>query len=99
MTTASSPSEAFDKLDREQNKPELFIVDYRLAENVSGIEVAQHLQSFLADPVPVLIITGDTGPERLCEAGASGYPLLHELVQPAKLRSTLQYLFSKGNKY
>ena len=98
VITASSPNEAFDQLDMDQNKPELLIVDYRLPDNVSGIDVAKKLQSCLDYPVSVLIITGDTGPERLQEADASGYPLLHKPVQPAKLRSTLQYLLSKKNR-
>ena len=98
VITASSPTEAFNQLALDQNKPELLIVDYRLPDNVSGIEVAKKLQSSLTYPVSVLIITGDTGPERLREASASGYPLLHKPVQPAKLRSTLQYLFSQQKK-
>ena len=97
VITALSPAEAFDKLNSKQIKPELLIVDYRLPDNVSGIEVAKNLQNSLAYPVSVLIITGDTGPERLREADASGFPLLHKPVQPAKLRSTLQYLLSKKN--
>lgn len=97
VVTACSPTEAFDKLDGNLKKPELLIIDYRLPDNVSGIEVAKKLQNSLAIPVSVLIITGDTGPERLREADASGYPLLHKPVQPAKLRSTLQYLLSKQN--
>jgi len=92
VITAATPSEAFDLLKAHQKKPECLIIDYRLPDYVSGIEVAKQLQESLAYPVSVLIITGDTGPERLREADASGYPLLHKPVQPAKLRSTLQYL-------
>ena len=98
VITASSPTEAFNQLALDQNKPELLIIDYRLPDNVSGIDVAKKLQFSLTYPVSVLIITGDTGPERLREASASGYPLLHKPVQPAKLRSTLQYLFSQQKK-
>jgi signal transduction histidine kinase len=97
VITALSPAEAFDKLNSKQIKPKLLIVDYRLPDNVSGIEVAKNLQNRLAYPVSVLIITGDTGPERLQEADSSSFPLLHKPVQPAKLRSTLQYLLSKQN--
>jgi signal transduction histidine kinase len=97
VITAASPNEAFAQLDVNQKQPELLIVDYRLPDNVSGIEVAKQLQESLAYPVAVLIITGDTGPERLREADNSGYPLLHKPVHPAKLRSTLQYLLSKQN--
>jgi signal transduction histidine kinase len=95
VTTASSPAEAVDKLAAAMQRLDLLIIDYRLPENVSGIDVARNMQTSLDYPFAVLIITGDTGPERLREADASGYPLLHKPVQPAKLRSTLQYLMSK----
>lgn len=95
VITAASPVEAMEKLAANQQKLELLIIDYRLPDNVSGIDTARNLQDCLGYPVAVLIITGDTGPERLREADASGYPLLHKPVQPAKLRSTLQYLTTK----
>lgn len=97
VITAGSPAEAINKLAANEQPLEVLIIDYRLPDNVSGIEVARDLQKLLNYPVAVLIITGDTGPERLREADASGYPLLHKPVQPAKLRSTLQYLISKSN--
>lgn len=95
VITAGSPAEAVEKLAAIVQRLELLIVDYRLPDNVSGIDVARNLQDRLGYPAAVLIITGDTGPERLREADASGYPLLHKPVQPAKLRSTIQYLMSK----
>lgn len=97
VITAATPGAAFDQLNAHQKQPELLIVDYRLPDHVSGIEVAKQLQESLTYSVSVLIITGDTGPERLREAEASGYPLLHKPVQPAKLRTTLQYLLNKQN--
>lgn len=97
VISACSPTDAFEQLDNNQNNPEMLIIDYRLPENVSGIEIAKKLQTRLTNPASVLIITGDTGPERLREADTSGYPLLHKPVQPAKLRSTMQYLLSKRN--
>ena len=99
VTTASSLAEAFNKLEGNQIKPELLIVDYRLSDNISGIDAAKQIQSNLAYPTSVLLITGDTGPELLQEADISQYPMLHKPVQPARLRTTIQYLFSKLIKY
>lgn len=95
VATAGSQDEALVWLGELQHKLDLLIVDYRLADNISGLEVARVVQQRLPYPLPVLIVTGDTGPERLQEADASGFPLLHKPVQPAKLRSTVQYLLSK----
>lgn len=92
---AGSPAEAAERLAANVHRLELLIVDYRLPDNVSGIDVARNLQTRLGYPFAVLIITGDTGPERLKEASISGYPLLHKPTEPAKLRSVLQYLMAK----
>ena len=95
VIAASSPTEAVDLLDGDSIQPKLLIIDYRLSDNVSGIDVAKNIQNSLEYSLPVLIITGDTAPDRLREADASGFPLLHKPVQPAKLRSVLQYLLHK----
>ncbi len=95
---ASTPREAMDKLAENEAPLDLLITDYRLPDNVSGIDMARKIQARLGYPVGVLIITGDTGPERLREAEASGFPLLHKPVHPAKLRSTLQHLLGKYAK-
>lgn len=96
VITVGSSTEAKIKLKEDKSKLDLIIVDYRLPESQSGIEIARSLQAGLAYPVGVLIITGDTSPERLQESEASGFPLLHKPVQPAKLRSTLQFLLNKN---
>lgn len=98
VITASTQQEAEVKLLDIGYRIDFMIVDYRLADNVSGIEVARHLLRQLNNPVGILIVTGDTGPERLREAEASGFPLLHKPVQPTRLRSTLQFLIKKPTK-
>ncbi len=74
------------------------MVDYRLRGEVSGLEAVAVLQKNLRRYVPTLIITGDTDPEHLREAEASGYPLLHKPVQPAKLRSAVRHLIRANER-
>jgi PAS domain S-box-containing protein len=92
VITAASLEEAREKLAANAQLPELLIVDYRLRDQVSGLDAAAALQAVLDHRVPVLVITGDTAPDRLREAQVSGYPLLHKPVQPAKLRSIMRHL-------
>ena len=94
VSTAASLAEAQEKIAANALPPELLIVDYRLRDQVSGLDAAAALQATLGCRVPVLVITGDTAPDRLREAQASGYPLLHKPVQPAKLRSIMRHLIS-----
>lgn len=94
---ALSLVEAQNQLER-QAPPELLVVDYRLRGEVSGLEAVAVLQKNLRRYVPTLIITGDTDPEHLREAEASGYPLLHKPVQPAKLRSAVRHLIRANER-
>ena len=89
---AASLAEAQEKMKFSAPPPELLIVDYRLRGDLSGLEAAGILQKNLRRYVPTLVITGDTAPDHLREAEASGYPLLHKPVQPAKLRSVVRHL-------
>src|SRR5262249_12338548 len=46
--------------------------------------------------VPAFVMSGDTAPERLREARASGLHLLHKPVQPMKLRAMLSQFLAKS---
>jgi two-component system, sensor histidine kinase len=73
-------------------KPDLIISDYRLADGKTGIQAVELLREAVAAPVPAFIITGDTAPERLREASAAGFHLLHKPVSPMALRAMLNRL-------
>lgn len=66
-------------------RPDVVISDYRLREQRTGIEAIAAMRDLLGESLPALLITGDTAPERLREAQASGIPLLHKPVSPGKL--------------
>jgi CheY-like chemotaxis protein len=68
-----------------EHAPDLVISDYRLREQRTGVEAIVALRELLGSTLPALLITGDTAPERLREAQASGVPLLHKPVSPAQL--------------
>lgn len=98
VITACSQAKALEQLASIAQKITLLIIDYRLGDVVSGLDVANNLQAQLGYSFAVLVITGDTDPARLREANASGYPLLHKPVVPAKLRSRLLNLISPYNE-
>lgn len=80
--------------------PDAIVADYRLREGATGAQAIDQLQAEFGAAIPACIITGDTAPERLQEARASGYLLLHKPVQPGKLRAVLASLHrsAKGNR-
>jgi CheY-like chemotaxis protein len=65
-------------------RPALVIADYRLRGHRSGIDAIATLCTEFGK-LPALLITGDTAPERLREANASGIPVLHKPVSPSQL--------------
>jgi len=75
--------------------PDVVISDYRLREQQTGAQAISALRELLQNPaLPALLITGDTAPERIREAQASGIPLLHKPVAPNVLYSHLIELVS-----
>jgi two-component system, sensor histidine kinase len=69
--------------------PDMVICDYRLREQRTGVEAIVALRALLGNSLPALLITGDTAPQRLREAQASGVPLLHKPVAPEQLYRAL----------
>ena len=97
VLTGDSEEEALRKIRAETRKPDLIISDYRLGNGKTGIEVTKRLREALGTGIPAFLISGDTAPERLRDASASGFQLLHKPVPPMRLRAMLnQLLKSRG---
>lgn len=72
--------------------PQVLLADYRLRQGTTGPEAIQSVRAAFDNDLPAALITGDTAPEILNEARASGHILLHKPVKPAKLRVLLRNL-------
>jgi len=95
VITKSNGLEAFSGLS-VRHIPDLIISDYRLSAGRTGFEAVARLRGALGSEIPAFLISGDTAPERLREAAASGYHLLHKPVQPNALRALLSQFLRKG---
>lgn len=93
---AASADEALERVANSAGRPDLVIADYRLQDGANGIEAIRRLQAALGANLPGILITGDTAPDRLNEAAASGYHLLHKPVQPARLRALISGKLRNG---
>jgi two-component system, sensor histidine kinase len=96
VETAVSGAAALAHLKGNGAPPHVIISDSRLADGRSGIDAIAGVRATVGVPIPALIITGDTAPERLREASAAGFPLLHKPVSPMALRTILNRLL-KGS--
>jgi len=93
---ADSGDAALATLTRADRLPEVIIADYRLRDGKTGVEAVERLKASHGRNIPAIIITGDTAPDRLREAQASGYYLLHKPIAPAKLRALLSRILEES---
>ena len=90
VVAVSSTAELAGILPRLR-RPHVVLTDYRLPGGDSGRSVVELVRRRW--PVPGVIITGDTAPERLREAMSLGCRLLHKPVLPADLAGALGEAF------
>jgi len=72
--------------------PDLVLCDLRLGEDESGFDVLDRLKARWGAGLLGILVTADAAPDRIAEARARGYPLLHKPVRPAKLRALVEQL-------
>lgn len=87
--SARNAAEALERLRALGAAPDFIVADYHLGDGATGPDALARIQAAFARRVPALILTGDTGPESLRAAQASGHVLLHKPVNPARLRAVL----------
>jgi two-component system, sensor histidine kinase len=96
--TAGSCDEMLERIATHRTAPRLIISDYRLRDNASGIDAIERLRSEYNDEIPGMLITGDTGADRLKEAQESGFLLLHKPVPNHRLRASIAHLIESSDK-
>lgn len=76
--------------------PDVLLCDFRLRDGVSGLDVIATLHQHFNQPIAVVLITGDTASDAVRDIKASGYPILHKPLRPAKLRTLLTKMLPHG---
>ena len=90
VVAAGSAEEALEMLRSSGRPPDIIIADYRLKDGQTGVGAIRSIQGEFGDDIPGILVTGDTGAERLREAAASGLPILHKPVNGGQLRDLLE---------
>ena len=80
------------RLSASPARPALILCDYRLREGENGLVVIKRIRAEYNESIPAILITGDTAPDRIKEAQASGYLLLHKPVSNSELRAGIAEL-------
>jgi CheY-like chemotaxis protein len=95
VVTAASDEAALNRLAERDQRPDLIISDYHLANGKTGIEAIERIDAAFGASIPAILISGDTAPERLRDARDKGYILLHKPVDPMRLRAVMHQLFTE----
>ena len=97
VAAADSGAMILGKLRTAERCPDLILCDYRLRDGESGIDVIRDVREEFNADIPAALVTGDTGPERLKEATASGLPLLHKPVKASRMRALVGLLLREAS--
>jgi CheY-like chemotaxis protein len=92
---AGTDDEALAGVANRDRPPDLIVSDYHLPGGKTGIEVIEGLRGVLSAEIPAFLVSGDTSPELLRQARASGYHLLHKPVDPMTLRAMVSYVLTE----
>jgi two-component system, sensor histidine kinase len=90
VIAAGSPEKALIAVRSAPRSPALVISDFRMPSRITGVETIAMIADILGRRIPGIILTGDTGPDRLREAKQSGCVLLHKPFAPERLRDEVR---------
>lgn len=92
VLTAEDGPAALAALRAAPRCPDVILSDFRLPGPLTGAQTIIRAGEQEGRPIPGIILTGDTAPERIREAVAAGCRLLHKPVTPDVLRDALNAL-------
>ena len=92
VLTADDGPAALAALRAAPRCPDVILSDFRLPGPLTGAQTIIRAGEQEGRPIPGIILTGDTAPERIREAVAAGCRLLHKPVTPDVLRDALNAL-------
>lgn len=94
VVAAGSAEEALDQLKDRERAPDVIVADYRLKNGRTGVDAIRAIQASCQTAIPGILVTGDTGADRLREAAASGLPILHKPVNGNQLHDLIERAIS-----
>ncbi|WP_283131505.1 hybrid sensor histidine kinase/response regulator [Enterovibrio norvegicus] len=94
VVTACSLQELQISCDTVQAPVELLIVDYHLDTEMTGLALAQHINTQRLQPVPTVIVTANRSEALQQQARDFGYLVQHKPVSPMRLKITLVHLLN-----
>ncbi|WP_448191961.1 ATP-binding protein [Azospirillum sp. sgz301742] len=98
VLVAGSVGEALQRVEECRRAPDAILADYRLRDGETGIQAIRMIEERFGACPPAAMITGDTAPERLAEARASGIQMLHKPVVAVELRKAIASMLASPHR-
>ncbi len=89
---AESARDALKVMALSDGTPDLIISDFRLRDNLNGVDAVAVVRESLESSIPAIIVTGDTSPARLREVSDTGLHVMHKPVKSEELQALIQRL-------
>jgi DNA-binding NtrC family response regulator len=97
LISGATLADVEEKLRAGELRPDAVIVDYRLADATTGLQIIERLRAVYGLGLPALVITGTTNLPLLLDR-ALGIPIVSKPVPPGKLRAFLSQVGRGGAK-
>ena len=94
VITAKTSRDAIAQFEGEPLGVTLIISDYHLSQGETGTQAIQQFREASDQPLPAILLTGDTTPELLHETEICGCQLLHKPVDGDKLITLINQIAS-----
>lgn len=87
--SARTGADIIEILDQAGTMPQVLLIDHRLSEYETGIDVIEKLRDEVNEAVPAILMTGDVGGDDLLN-GLVHVTLLHKPIEPERLHDALR---------
>ncbi len=87
--SARSGHDVLDILDQIDMRPQVLLVDQRLGDGETGMQVIEKVRDEINDTVPAIIMTGEIGADGI-GLSAPDLSIIHKPVEPEHLHRMLR---------
>ena len=91
VRTACELDEVCLMIDEQGFEPDILIVDFHLDNQITGIDILQHLDKNYSLRVPSVVVTADRSDEMRALVQAAGYRVLNKPLKPHRLRAWMAH--------
>lgn len=90
VIAAPSLEQAIAAARSHRSELEMIMTDFRLARDVTGVDVIHAVFESIGRAIPAIIITGDTSPEGINAASSSGFCIMHKPLDPQEIQALIE---------